>query len=174
MTEQENTPAAPESAGDAPAPVEAAAPIETPAPTPAPTPSARPTGSQGGFWWGTGRRKASVARVRIRPGTGQLTINKRPYEEFFTGERDRKDLLNVLERTNTTKSVDVHVNVLGGGCSGQAGAIVLGLARALNRYDPSLEPILRDNHFLTRDPRRVERKKYGQRGARARFQFSKR
>ena len=99
---------------------------------------------------------------------------KEVYASYHNGERDRKDLQTVLEKTRTTGTVDVHVNVVGGGFTGQSGAIVLGLARALNRYDPTLEPILRDNNFLTRDPRRVERKKYGQPGARARFQFSKR
>jgi small subunit ribosomal protein S9 len=82
--------------------------------------------------------------------------------------------MNVLEKTRTRGAVDVHVNVHGGGFTGQAGAIILGLARALRGYDGTLEPILRDNNFLTRDPRKVERKKYGQRGARRRFQFSKR
>ncbi|MCP3902630.1 MAG: 30S ribosomal protein S9 [Planctomycetes bacterium] len=112
--------------------------------------------------------------MRIRPGTGQFVVNKRPYDQFFPAERDRNDLMNVLEKTRTGSAVDVAVSVSGGGCTGQAGAIVLGLARALRHYDESLEPILRDNNFLTRDPRKVERKKYGQRGARARFQFSKR
>ncbi len=126
------------------------------------------------WWWGTGRRKASVARVRIRPGEGKFTVNKKEYTTFFTEERDHSDLMNVLEKTNTKGSIDVHVKVHGGGFTGQAGATLLGLARALKEYDDSLEPILRDNDFLTRDPRRVERKKYGQPGARKRFQFSKR
>jgi small subunit ribosomal protein S9 len=101
-------------------------------------------------------------------------VNKRACEEYFTGERDRKDLETVLKKTSTHGSLDVHVNVGGGGCTGQAGAIILGLGRALKVYDPALEPILRDNGFLSRDPRKVERKKYGQPGARKRFQFSKR
>jgi small subunit ribosomal protein S9 len=129
---------------------------------------------QSGWWWGTGRRKASVARVRLRPGDGTFVINKRSFGEYFTGERNRNDLTEVLRKTGTEKSVEVHVKVHGGGTTGQAGAIVLGLGRALLRYDQALEPILRDNGFLSRDPRKVERKKYGQPGARKRFQFSKR
>lgn len=139
-----------------------------------PAPKAGSTGSDGHWWWGTGRRKAAVARVRIKPGNGVFTVNKRDMAEFFTEERDRKDLLNVLEKTKTRGSVDVHVNVRGGGYTGQAGAIILGLGRALKKFDQNLEPILRDHNFLTRDPRKVERKKYGQPGARKRFQFSKR
>jgi small subunit ribosomal protein S9 len=127
-----------------------------------------------GWWWGTGRRKTAVARVRVRPGGGKMVVNKRPYDEYFTEERDRKNLLGVLSKTRTAGNVDVHVNVCGGGFTGQAGAIIQGLGRALLRYDPTLEPILRDNDYLTRDPRKVERKKYGQPGARKRFQFSKR
>ena len=150
---------------------------DTPAQTPAvetPTPTTERQGPVGNFWWGLGRRKRAVARVRIRPGDGKFLINKRPYTEFFTEERDHKDVMNVLQKTKTEGSLDVYVNVRGGGYTGQAGAIVLGLGRALNRYDSSLEPILRNNGFLSRDPRKVERKKYGQRGARRRFQFSKR
>ena len=141
-------------------------------PSVAPGPSGAPP--DGHWWWGTGRRKRAVARVRIRPGDGKFIINKRPYESYFTEERDRNDLMNVLNKTNTAGSLDVHVNLHGGGYMGQAGAIVLGLARALRKYDESLEPILRSNGLLSRDPRKVERKKYGQPGARRRFQFSKR
>ncbi len=130
--------------------------------------------ADGHWWWGLGRRKSAVARVRIRPGDGKLIVNERPFEQYFTEERDRKDLMNVLNKTNVTGRIDVHVNVHGGGYTGQAGAIVLGLGRALNRYDTTLEPTLRENGFLSRDPRKVERKKYGQPGARKRFQFSKR
>lgn len=133
-----------------------------------------PRPAANGWWWGTGRRKASVARVRVRAGSGKVIVNKKPYDEFFRLERDQMDIMAVMKKTKTAESVDVHVSVLGGGTTGQAGAIVLGLARALNRFDPTLEPILRDCNFLTRDPRRVERKKYGLAGARRRFQFSKR
>jgi small subunit ribosomal protein S9 len=95
-------------------------------------------------------------------------------DKFFTEERDRNDINAVLEKTNTKGRVDIVVNAHGGGFTGQAGAIILGLGRALKKFDPTLEPILRDNHFLTRDSRKVERKKYGQAGARRRFKFSKR
>lgn len=177
--EKTDAPDAPAPAPDASRTPEATsappAPAPAPAPSPAPAPApARRSAPQGNFWWGTGRRKSSVARVRIRPGPGTFTVNHREFAEFFTGERDRKDLIDVLEKTNTRGTIDIHVNVSGGGYTGQAGAILLGLGRALNRYDPSLEPILRDNNFLTRDPREVERKKYGQAGARRKFQFSKR
>ncbi|MCZ6834991.1 MAG: 30S ribosomal protein S9 [Planctomycetota bacterium] len=121
-----------------------------------------------------GRRKSAVARVRIRPGDGKFIVNKREYEAYFTGERDRNDIMNVMEKTSTKGKIDVYVNVKGGGFTGQAGAIILGLGRAIMVYDANLEPILRDNNFLTRDPRQVERKKYGQPKARKRFQFSKR
>ncbi|MHC4414082.1 MAG: 30S ribosomal protein S9 [Planctomycetota bacterium] len=140
-------------------------------PVPVPAPTSPPDGH---WWWGIGRRKSAVARVRLCPGDGKFIVNRRPYDKYFTEERDRKDLMNVLNKTNTAGNVDVHVNVRGGGYTGQAGAIVLGLGRAIRRYDETLEPILRDNAFLTRDPRKVERKKYGQPGARRRFQFSKR
>ena len=141
---------------------------------PSATPSPEAPKSAGQWWWGTGRRKTAVARVRIRPGDGKFMVNKRAYGDYFTEERDHKDLMGVLEKTNTASSLEIHVNVGGGGYTGQAGAIVLGLGRALLKYDQVLEPILRNNGFLTRDPRKVERKKYGQPGARKRFQFSKR
>lgn len=127
-----------------------------------------------GWWWGTGRRKTAVARVRLRPGTGTITINGKPYDEFFTEERDRKDLLSILDRTNLGGHLDIEGACHGGGFTGQAGAMILGIGRALKNYDTSLEPILRENGYLTRDDRKVERKKYGQAGARRRFQFSKR
>lgn len=169
MTDQENTPIeeTPEAAA-APAAATASAPA------PAASPAGDTPSSSGNWWWGTGRRKTAVARVRIKPGSGEFIVNGRPYDTFFTEERDRNDLMTVLQKTNTKGKVDVQVNVRGGGFTGQAGAIVLGLARALRRYDGTLEPILRENHFLTRDARKVERKKYGQAGARRRFQFSKR
>jgi len=129
---------------------------------------------RGNWWWGTGRRKAAVARVRIRPGSGEFLVNGREMTTFFTEPRDHNDLNGILERTKTRGTIDVHVKVHGGGYTGQAGAIILGLGRALNRFDPTLEPILREHNDLSRDPRRVERKKYGQPGARKRFQFSKR
>ncbi len=127
-----------------------------------------------GWWRGTGRRKAAVARVRVKPGEGVFLVNNRTLDHFFTEERDRNNLHNVLKKTNTFGSMDVHVNVRGGGFTGQAGAIILGLGRALRNYDISLDSTLRENGYLTRDPRKVERKKPGQPGARKRFQFSKR
>jgi small subunit ribosomal protein S9 len=124
--------------------------------------------------WGVGRRKTSVARVRIAPGSGKIAINGRELNDYFTGERDRKAIFGPLEVTNTGGKMDVMVNATGGGPTGQAGAIVMGLGRALAKYDQSLEAPLRGGGFLTRDSRMKERKKYGQRGARRRFQFSKR
>jgi len=129
---------------------------------------------KGGFYWGTGRRKTAVARVRIRPGSGKFLINDREVDNYFTEERDRKDVRAPLVATGTLGKFDVMVNVKGGGLSGQAGAIVLGVARALREADETLEHILREGGYLTRDSRMVERKKYGQAGARRRFQFSKR
>ncbi len=149
-------------------------PVENVAVATAPEVADRPAPPHGQWWWGTGRRQSAVARVRIRPGDGKLIINKRSYDEYFTEERDRNDLVNVLNKTKTEGQLEIHVKVHGGGYTGQAGAIVLGLGRALRGYDQTLEPILRENAFLTRDPRKVERKKYGQPGARKRFQFSKR
>ena len=126
------------------------------------------------YVWGVGRRKSSVARVRIAAGTGRIEINGRTLNEYFTGERDRKAIFGPLEVTNTGGKMDVLVSADGGGPTGQAGAIVLGLGRALAKYDQGLEAPLRGAGFLTRDSRMKERKKYGQRGARRRFQFSKR
>jgi small subunit ribosomal protein S9 len=128
----------------------------------------------GGFHWGTGRRKTAVARVRIREGKGEFRVNGRNADEFFTIEQDRLVIHAPLKVTNAEGRYDVYVNVLGGGPTGQSGAIVLGLARALIKADATLETILRDQGFVTRDSRMKERKKYGQRGARRRFQFSKR
>ncbi len=124
--------------------------------------------------WGTGRRKTSVARVRILPGTGKISINKRELNDYLPSERDRKAIFGPLEVTNMGGKVDVHVNASGGGVSSQSGAIVMGLARALRAFDLALDPALRGAGFFTRDSRMKERKKYGQRGARRKFQFSKR
>ena len=137
-------------------------------------PAAKNTPKDGHWWWGTGRRKAAVARVRIKPGTGVFNVNKKDLTDYFSELRDHKDIMNVLEKTNTKGSLDIYVNANGGGYTGQAGAIILGLARALGKFDPSLDGVLRDNNYLSGDPRRVERKKPGQPGARKRFQFSKR
>jgi small subunit ribosomal protein S9 len=140
---------------------------------PAPEVPAAPTGPRK-FVWGVGRRKSAVARVRIAIGTGKIEINGRPLNDYLTQERDRKALFGPLEVTNTGGKLDVLVNATGGGPTGQAGAIVMGLARALAKYDATLEAPLRGGAFMTRDSRMKERKKYGQRGARRRFQFSKR
>ncbi len=126
------------------------------------------------YFWGTGRRKKATARVRIRPGTGKILINKRAAEDYFTEERDRQSIIAPLEAVKMVKSWDVWANVNGGGFNGQAGAVTLGLARALAKAVPELETALRDQRLLTRDARMKERKKYGQKGARKRFQFSKR
>ena len=132
-------------------------------------PKAKPT-----YIWGVGRRKSACARVRIAPGTGKIEINGRTLNDYFTAEQDRKAIFGPLEVTNTGGKMDVFVNADGGGPTGQAGAIIMGLGRALVRFDGTLEPALRNAGFLTRDSRMKERKKYGQRGARRRFQFSKR
>lgn len=126
------------------------------------------------YVWGLGRRKAAVARVRIKPGKGVFLVNKRELDSFFRIDRDREAVKKPLKVTDSAKSFDVFVNVRGGGTTGQAGAVVLGLARALVGANQDYEPALRANRLLTRDARKVERKKYGQRGARRRFQFSKR
>lgn len=123
---------------------------------------------------GTGRRKTSVARVRIRPGSGNITINGRPLEDYFVNEHERQDVLVGLVKTERRQVVDLVITVQGGGPTGQAGACKMGIARALKIYDPTLEPILRQNSLLTRDSRMKERKKYGLRGARRGTQFSKR
>ncbi|MHC4983374.1 MAG: 30S ribosomal protein S9 [Planctomycetota bacterium] len=126
------------------------------------------------YWWGTGRRKRAVARVRIRPGTGKFLINKREVPEYFAEENDRQAVVSPLDATKMHNAWDVWANVTGGGSTGQAGAVVLGLARAIARAVPEAESVLRNRGLLTRDARMRERKKYGQPGARKRFQFSKR
>ena len=146
-----------------------ATPTEQPAPR---VPAAEP--DRAGFFWGTGRRKRAIARVRLRAGEGKFLVNGREIDAYFTELRDHQDATAPLKVTQTEGSLDVYVNVKGGGYTGQAGAVVLGVSRALKRYDTTLEQALRDNNMLTRDPRQVERKKYGQPGARKRFQFSKR
>ena len=121
-----------------------------------------------------GRRKESVARVRLIPGKGTLLINKRPCEEYFLRETDRIIIRQPLGITNNADKFDVFANIKGGGLSGQAGALRLGISRALVTMDPALKDLLRKEGYLTRDPRAKERKKYGQKGARKRFQWTKR
>jgi small subunit ribosomal protein S9 len=123
---------------------------------------------------GTGRRKSSVARVRVRPGNGTILINARPLDEYFPLDQQRNAVLAPLLATGTREQVDVSIHVEGGGTTGQSDACKLGIARALNRYDTALEGALRDSSLLTRDSRMVERKKPGLRKARRATQFSKR
>ncbi len=123
---------------------------------------------------GTGRRKTSVARVRLRPGAGNVTINGRALEDYFHNLKQRNAVLAPLEQTGKRGEVDVKVRVEGGGINGQADACKLGIARALKKIDESFTPGLRDTGMLTRDARMKERKKYGLRGARRGTQFSKR
>ena len=126
------------------------------------------------YIWGLGRRKSAVARVRIRPGQGTITINERDLEQYFPKERDRVNVRRPLKVTGLLGRYDVFMNIDGGGTTGQAGAASLGLARALLEADPSTKEVLREHGLLTRDSRVVERKKCGLRGARRAPQFSKR
>jgi small subunit ribosomal protein S9 len=126
------------------------------------------------YTWGTGRRKNAVASVRIRPGTGGIQINGRDMEEYFTREDHQSAVREPLRLTHNQGRFDVFVSVRGGGITGQAGAVRMGLARALLKSDAELRPVLKQNGLLTRDARMVERKKYGKRGARRSPQFSKR
>ncbi len=121
-----------------------------------------------------GRRKTSVARVILRAGNGKITVNDKEFENAFPELLSREDILNPFKVTNTLGHFDVIINVVGGGTTGQAQAIRLGIARALCSLNPDHRPALKAEGFLTRDPRMVERKKYGQPKARKRFQFSKR
>lgn len=122
----------------------------------------------------TGRRKTSVARVRLKAGSGAITVNKRSLDDYFPNNVLKMIIKQPLLATETAERFDIHATVRGGGPSGQAGAIRHGIARALTEYNLELRKKLKKDGFLTRDPRMKERKKYGQRGARARFQFSKR
>lgn len=141
---------------------------------PRPAPTVRGKIDRFGVAMGTGRRKTGVARVRIKDGNGQFVINGRTFEDYVAVERDRLVILAPLKATEMEGKVDISVNVLGGGLTGQAGAIVLGIARALQAKDPGLHPKLAEGGYLTRDSRMVERKKYGHKKARRSFQFSKR
>ena len=124
--------------------------------------------------YGTGRRKSAVARVYIKPGKGSIVVNNKPVDEFFSRETGRMLVRQPLELLEMSSNFDISVNVTGGGESGQAGAVQLAVSRALAKLDSDLQTVLRKNGFLTRDPRSVERKKYGQPKARKRFQYSKR
>ena len=125
-------------------------------------------------YYGTGRRKDSVARVYLRPGDGKIVVNKRPVEEYFGRDTLKMVLKQPLEILNLEGKYDVSVKVVGGGLSGQAGAIRLGIARCIQKMNPDNRLSLKQAGMLTRDSREVERKKYGQPGARKKFQFSKR
>lgn len=122
----------------------------------------------------TGRRKEAVARVELKLGKGEFIVNKRLLENYFGREVSRMLIKQPLIAANLLSKFNISANVNGGGLSGQAGAIAHGISRALLKYDANLKPLLRKGHFLTRDPRMKERKKYGQKGARARFQWTKR
>lgn len=126
------------------------------------------------YFYGTGRRKSSVARVRVYPGSGNITINGRSIDEYFGLETLKLIVRQPLNLTDTTDKFDIVCTVVGGGVTGQAGAIRHGLSRALLVYDPELRPVLKKAGFLTRDPRMKERKKYGLKAARRAPQFSKR
>lgn len=125
-------------------------------------------------YYATGKRKTAIARTWLRPGQGTITVNGRTLEQYFGRETSKMMILQPLELTDTVGKFDILVNVSGGGLSGQAGAIKHGISRALLEYDPDLRPILKKAGFITRDSRIKERKKYGQKGARARYQYSKR
>jgi small subunit ribosomal protein S9 len=122
----------------------------------------------------TGRRKNSIARVRIKPGSGNIEVNNQSLLDYFKRETLKMIIEQPLDKTETLGKFDIVADVVGGGLTGQAGALRLGISRALLQHDEELRPILRANGFLTRDPREKERKKYGMAGARKRYQFSKR
>ena len=125
-------------------------------------------------FYGTGRRKTSTARVYLRPGTGEIRVNKKTFEEYFPNQALRMVIRQPLQLTETASKFDILVNVAGGGPAGQAGAVRHGITRALMEFNADLRPTLKHAGLVTRDPRIKERKKYGQKGARKRFQFSKR
>ena len=147
-------------------------PAEIPQEQVVPEPVAALLGS--GPFYGTGRRKTSIARVYLRPGSGRLRVNGRPLEEVFNSPQWREHARGPLTFAGVADQFDAEISVKGGGSSGQAGAIRMGVARALILANPALRPKLRQNGYLTRDPRMKERKKYGQKGARKRFQWTKR
>jgi small subunit ribosomal protein S9 len=125
-------------------------------------------------YYGTGRRKTATARVYLRPGTGEIRVNRKTFEEYFPNQALRMVIRQPLTLTDTASKFDIVVNVAGGGPAGQAGAVRHGITRALMEFNADLRPALKDAGLVTRDPRAKERKKYGQKGARKRFQFSKR
>lgn len=126
------------------------------------------------YFSGLGKRKTSIARVYLKEGTGAISINSREITDYFKRPTSRMVVEQALKLTDTAGKVDIKINVVGGGLNGQAGAIRHGITRALLEYNPSLRPVLKSAGLITRDARRKERKLYGQKGARARFQYSKR
>lgn len=151
--------------------------VEVPTAATAPTAKRKPTASELGpkeYCWGTGRRKRAIARVRIRPGGGKILVNNKELGDFFPRVQDQQGVLAPLEATESMNKYDVYIRVHGGGITGQAGAALLGVARALTVADPETFGRLRDKGLLTRDSRMKERKKYGRKKARKSFQFSKR
>lgn len=190
MTPESSETPTPETTPEVTAPVEAPKEVEAPKKAPKEAKASKDDSSQTAvnkpsfpvptlregvhYIFGTGRRKKAVARVRIRPGTGKVLINKRDLEKFFVHAKDRTAAVSPLHTTGMSNSLDVWVNVRGGGSTGQADAVKLGLARAIAKAIPEAEPTLRNSNLMTRDARIKERKKYGLRGARRRFQFSKR
>ena len=129
---------------------------------------------QENLYYATGRRKTAIARTWMKPGSGEIVINNRPVEDYFPIEATRQELIQPFKLTNTLDSYDVKATVVGGGIAGQAGAVRHGITRALVSVNPDFRLSLKKAGFIKRDPRVKERKKYGQKGARARFQFSKR
>jgi small subunit ribosomal protein S9 len=125
-------------------------------------------------YYATGKRKTSIARTWLEPGTGKITVNDRPLDDYFKVGTAKIIMLQPLSLTNTQEAYDIRVRVLGGGITGQAGAIRHGITKALLQVEPDLRQVLKKAGFITRDARVKERKKYGQKGARARYQFSKR
>jgi small subunit ribosomal protein S9 len=134
----------------------------------------KPAGPKFGYFWGTGRRKTAVARIRVKPGSGKFEVNGKSVDQFFSEIRDRNSAQEPLRVTEQLGKWDIFANCRGGGYHGQADSIKLGLARALILANAEFEQPLRDNNLLSRDPRKKERKKFGRRGARRGFQFSKR
>ncbi len=125
-------------------------------------------------YYGTGRRKSSIARVFMRPGTGNMTVNGKPYDVYFVTDAQRIVAKSALVLTETAGSFDIVVTCCGGGVTAQSGVVRMGIARALQEFNPELRPKMKAEGFMSRDARQKERKKYGQKGARKRFQFSKR
>lgn len=127
-----------------------------------------------GYVWGTGRRKTSVTRVRLKEGDGKIQVNGKDYKQYFSNLKDQKSVEEPLRDTDQLGELDIYINANGGGKAGQAEAALLGIARALVKANPNLESVLRDKGHLTRDPRMKERRKYGKHGARRGKQYSKR